>query len=87
MKIRLVRLESDVFLIDMDFVQSSSAERGVYYSLILLLTCNDGKCRFDPSALSRMCSAESPEDSERIWERISEKFQTRDDVIRHKRVT
>ena len=33
-----------------------------------------------------MCDCESPEDFEEIWERISKNFQTRDGVIRHKRV-
>ena len=54
MKIKYVQLESDAFLTDVDFVQFSPAERGVYCSLILLLTSNDGKCSFDVRALSRV---------------------------------
>ncbi len=72
---------------DIDFVQFTPAERGVYCSLILLLTSNDGKCEFDPRALSRMCNCISVEEFEKIWERISKKFQLRKGVIRHKRVT
>jgi len=86
MKIKYVQLESDAFLTDIDFVQFTPAERGVYCSLILLLTSNDGKCEFDPRALSRMCNCISVEEFEKIWERISKKFQLRKGVIRHKRV-
>lgn len=87
MKIKYVQLESDAFLTDIDFVQFTPAKRGVYCSLILLLTSNDGKCMFEPPALSRMCNCQSVEEFEKIWERISKKFQLRKGVIRHKRVT
>ena len=87
MKIKYVQLESDAFLTDIDFVQFTPAERGVYCSLILLFTSNDGKCTFDPRALSRICNCVSVEEFEKIWERISKKFQLRKGVIRHKRVT
>jgi len=87
MKIKYVQLESDAFLTDVDFVQFTPAERGVYCSLILLLTSNDGKCTFEPRALSRVCNCESVEEFEKIWQRISKKFQLRNGTIRHKRVT
>jgi uncharacterized protein YdaU (DUF1376 family) len=87
MKIRFVQLEADAFLTDIDFIQMSPAERGVYCSLILFLTSNGGTCRFDPPALSRLCNCERPEVFESIWERLGRKFQTRNGVIRHKRVT
>lgn len=87
MKIKYVQLESDAFLTDIDFVQFTPAKRGVYCSLILLLTSNDGKCMFEPPALSRMCNCQSVEEFEKIWERISKKFQLSKGVIRHKRVT
>jgi len=84
MKIKFVQLESQAFLTDLDFITMSAAERGVYCTLILHLSCNDGKCRFDPQALARLCNCD---DFEKVWERISKKFQTRKGVIRHKRVT
>lgn len=87
MKIKYVQLESNAFLTDIDFIQMSATERGVYCSLILFLTSNDGKCPWDPSALSRLCNCESVERFEKIWESISKKFQTRNGVIKHKRVT
>jgi len=87
MKIRFVQLESDAFLTDIDFVTMSPAQRGVYCSLILYMNSNNGKCTFDPPTLSRLCNCQSPEEFEQIWEVLSKKFQTRRDVIRHKRVT
>jgi len=87
MKIKYVQLESDAFLTDIDFVQFTPAERGVYCSLILLLTSNDGKCEFDPQALSRNCNCDSVEEFEKIWQRISKKFQLRKEILRHKRVS
>jgi uncharacterized protein YdaU (DUF1376 family) len=87
MKIKYVQLESDAFLTDIDFVQFTPAERGVYCSLILSLTSNDGKCAFEPEALSRICNCPSVEEFEKIWQRISKKFQHRKGFIRHKRVS
>jgi uncharacterized protein YdaU (DUF1376 family) len=87
MKIKYVQLESDAFLTDIDFVQFTPDERGVYCSVILLLTSNDGKCTFDPLALSRICNCDGVEEFEKIWQRISKKFQFRNGIIRHKRVT
>jgi len=86
-KIKYVQLESDAFLTDIDFVQFTPAERGVYCSLILLLTSNDGKCDFDPRALSRNCNCDSLDEFEKIFQRIEKKFQLRNGKIRHKRVT
>jgi uncharacterized protein YdaU (DUF1376 family) len=87
MKIKYVQLESDAFLTDIDFVQFTPAERGVYCSLILYLTSNSGKCTSEPLVLSRICNCESVEEFEKIFQRISKKFQLRKGVIRHKRVS
>jgi len=87
MKIKYVQLESDAFLTDIDFVQMSPAERGAYCSLILYLTSNNGKCNSDPQVLGRMCNCQTSEEFETIWKRIGKKFQTRNGIIRHKRVT
>jgi uncharacterized protein YdaU (DUF1376 family) len=87
MKIKYVQLESDAFLTDIDFVQFTPVERGVYCSLILLLTSNDSRCTFDLRVLSRICNCDCVEEFEKIWQRISKKFQFRKGVIRHKRVT
>ncbi len=87
MKIKYVQLESDAFLTDIDFVQFTPAERGVYCSLILYLTSNNGKCTFEPEALSRICNCEDVDQFENIWQRVSKKFQLRKGIIRHRRVT
>jgi uncharacterized protein YdaU (DUF1376 family) len=87
MKIKYVQLESDAFLTDIDFVQFTPAERGVYCSLILYLTSNGGKCTSEPEALSRICNCEDVEQFEKIWQMVSKKFQHRKGFIRHKRVT
>ena len=87
MKIKYVQLESDAFLTDLDFIQFSPAERGLYCSLIFFLNSNDGKCEFDPPALSRLCNCQNEREFEILWEKISKKFQSRNGVIKHKRVT
>jgi len=84
MKIKFVQLESQAFFTDLDFIMMSAAERGVYCTLLLHLYCNSGRCEFDPQALARLCNCD---DFEKVWEKIAEKFQTRNGVIRHKRVT
>ncbi len=87
MKIKYVQLESDAFLTDLDFIHMSPAERGLYISLILFLYSNDGKCEFNPPALSRLCNCRNVQEFETLWQKIAKKFQTRNGVIKHKRVT
>ncbi|MBC8472076.1 MAG: DUF1376 domain-containing protein [Planctomycetes bacterium] len=71
---------------DMDFLAMTSEERGAYWTLILYLYCNNGKCNLDISLLSQLCN-KTPKAFEKIWRNISKKFQTRSGVIKHKRVT
>jgi uncharacterized protein YdaU (DUF1376 family) len=87
MKIKYIQLESDAFLTDLDFIRFSPAERGLYCSLIFFLASNDGKCELDPAALSRLCNCDNTEQFERLWQTVAKKFQLRNGVIRHKRVT
>jgi len=87
MKIKYVQLESEAFLTDLDYITMSHAERSVYCTLIFYLTSNNGKCEYKPSALSKLCHCENVEEFEGIWRGISKKFQTRNGVIKHKRVT
>ena len=87
MKIKYVQLESEAFLTDLDYITMSHAERSVYCTLIFYLTSNNGKCEYKPSALSKLCHCENVEGFEEIWQGISKKFQTRNGVIKHKRVT
>lgn len=87
MKIKYVQLESDAFLTDLDFIRFTPAECGLYCSLIFYLYSNNGKCEFDPVALSRLANCKNVQEFEKLWERISKKFQSRNGVIKHKRVT
>ena len=86
MKIKYVQMESEAFLTDMDFVTMTLEQRGAYVTLILYLYCNNGKCELDIQALSQLCN-KSTKTFEKIWRSISKKFQTRNGVIRHRRVT
>ncbi len=86
MKIKYVQLESEAFLTDMDFIAMTLEERGAYFTLILYLDCNKGKCELDIPVLSKLCN-KTPKVFEKIWQNISKKFQTRSGVIKHKRVT
>ena len=69
MKIRYVQLESDAFLTDLDFMQFSPAERGVYCSVIFLLNTSGGKYELDSNALAKMCGCTKKE-FEKIWNKI-----------------
>lgn len=51
-QIKFVQLEPAAFLTDMDFFAMSAAERGVYWTIILYLYCNNGKCDFDIEGLA-----------------------------------
>ena len=87
MKIKYVQLESDAFLTDLDFIQFTPAERGLYCSMIFYLNSNGGKCEFEPAALSRLANCKNVQEFEKLWEKVSKKFQSRNGVIKHKRVT
>ncbi len=86
MKIKYVQMESEAFLTDLDFMAMTLEQRGAYLTLILYLYCNNGKCDLDIPALSQLCN-KSTKAFEKIWQVISKKFQTRNGVIKHKRVT
>jgi len=86
MKIRYVQLESEAFLTDLDFMRMTAQQRGVYCTLLFHLYCNNGKSEFDPPTLARLCNCPDT-DFEKVWQEIGKKFQTRNGVIKHKRVT
>ena len=87
MKIKYLQLESDAFLTDLDFILFLPAERGLFVTMILFLNSNDGRCEFDPAALSRLCNCDNTQQFEQLWQRVAKKFQVRNGVIKHKRVT
>ena len=79
-------MEYEAFLTDLDFIAMTLEQRGAYLTLILYLYCNNGKCELDMSVLSQLCN-KSTKKFEIIWQKISKKFQTRNGVIKHKRVS
>jgi uncharacterized protein YdaU (DUF1376 family) len=86
MKVKYVQLESEAFLTDLDFIDMTLEERGAYWTLILYLYSNNGKCDLNISVLSKLCN-KSNKSFEKIWQNISKKFQTRSGMIKHKCVT
>ena len=56
MKVKFVQLEPDAFLTDLDFVAMTLEERGAYFTLILYLYSNNGKCDLNISVLSKLCT-------------------------------
>ena len=87
MKIKYTQLESDAFWTDIDFVRMKPAERGTFCSVLFHLYSHKGKCEDDIDALTAICNCENAEEFQEYWEKISKKFQTRNGVIKHKRVT
>ena len=87
MKIKYTQLESDAFWTDIDWVRMKPAERGIFCSILLHLYSHKGKCDYDIDALTAICNCENTEEFEKYWKKISKKFQTRNGVIKHKRVS
>jgi uncharacterized protein YdaU (DUF1376 family) len=83
-KIKYVQLEPNAFLSDSDFQAMTAAERGVYWTLVLYLYCNNGRLKLDFAQLGLLCACEN---FEQIWLRIKKKFSVRGGMLRHKRVT
>ncbi|MHC4636862.1 MAG: hypothetical protein ACYTBV_05070 [Planctomycetota bacterium] len=83
-KIKYVQLEADAFLTDIEFAMMDAQQRGVYVTVLLYLYSNGGKCELDIEALKKISNCE---DFENIWEKIKKKFQIKNNIIKHKRVT
>ncbi len=83
-KIKWIQLRPDDVLNDIDFRIMTAKQRGVFWTVLLLLYCNGGKIEYNPQNLKKLCNCR---DFENIWEKISKKFSTRNGVIKHKRVT
>lgn len=81
-KIKYVQLEPGAFLSDIDFQMMSAEQRGVFWSIILYLYCNNGKLKNDPVLLSQICNASKDFD----FDKIMGKFQVKHGFVGHKRV-
>jgi len=83
-KFRFVQLEPGAVISDGDFQAMSARERGVYWTLILYLYCNNGRLKLDFAELSRLCACEN---FKQVWAKIRHKFSVRGRILKHKRVT
>lgn len=82
--IKWVQLCPQDVLSDIDFQIMNAQQRGVFWTVILLLYCNNGEIQLDPASLKELCNCE---DFENIWPKVAKKFITRNGVIKHKRVS
>lgn len=89
MDVRFVQLEPAAVLSDAEFQAMSPEERGVYWSILLNLYCNNGRLTADdPGMLARLSGcAHDEEKFTRTWRTIEKKFQRKNGYITHKRVT
>ena len=83
-KIKYIQLEPEAVICDIDFQLMSAEERGVYWAIIFYLYSNNGKCKFDIDNLKVLCNCQN---FEKIWRKISKKFQKTNGYLTHKRVT
>jgi len=83
-KIKYVQLEPQAALCDIDFQMMTAEERGVYWTIILYLYCNGGRCALDVPAMKALCACEN---FEKCWEKIKNKFFSKNNFLMHKRVT
>jgi len=84
-KIRYVQLEPAAVLLDSDVANMTAGVFGCYWKIILHLYCNGGKVKFDLKELARLCNCRS--NFEKIFSKIEKKFQIKNGIIKHKRVT
>jgi len=83
-KIKFVQFEPDALLADIDFLNMTAEERGVYWTIITFLYSNGGKLDFDKNALSILTNCVH---FEKVWTKIKKKFLSRNGQISHKRVS
>jgi hypothetical protein len=99
MDIKYVQLEPAAFLSDVQFIQMTMAERGIYWTLILLLYCNNGEIYLAPDKND----PEIPDsdflrgllggyvagydESDTCIEAVMVKFNYQDGILTQKRVT
>ena len=84
-KIKYVQLEPGAFLTDPDFIKMTPSQRGIYWSLILALYCNEGSLIFDKN-IGTLCGC-SFSHFIKIFAKISFKFREKNGKIFHKKVS
>ncbi len=83
-RVKFIPLEIETVLADCDFQTMNAEQRGVYFSLIIYMYANDGKCRLDTKYLSRLMNCKN---FPKVWQEIKKKFQVKEGIITHKRVS
>ena len=94
---KYVSLEPDAFLSDLDFQAMTAEQRGVYFTLILYLYCNNGQIEYDEYKLRNLCNISSEFDFESVLYKFriipkstlakTRKIANESRYITHKRVT
>lgn len=84
-KIKYVQLEPAAVLLDFLSSRMTAEQFGCYWLIMMNLYCQAGKLEFDVNELGMLCNC--GENFEKIWEKIESKFQIKNGIIKHKRVT
>jgi uncharacterized protein YdaU (DUF1376 family) len=82
--IKYVSFEPAAVVSDKDWRRMSAEQRGVFWTVIVELYLAGGKIDYDLDGLKELCNCEN---FETVWRKIEKKFQIRNGVIKHKRVT
>lgn len=94
-KVKFVYLESGAFLSDPDFQRMTAEQRGIYCTIIFYLYTNGGKLAIKEEAnlagMSQIAALSncfrSGQEWKGVWELVSRKFQIKNGILTHKRVT
>lgn len=82
-KVKYVQLESAAVISDADFISMTAAQRGIYWTIILHMYCNNGKCVADEKKLKQLCNCRN---FSKHWPILKKKFISRNGGLEHKRV-
>ena len=73
-KIKYVQSEPAAYTADPDWVAMDGQERGCYHSLIIYLSCNNGRLFFNRDDLSKLCNT-NLKDFDEFWSKYKNKFK------------
>ncbi|MHC4397490.1 MAG: DUF1376 domain-containing protein [Planctomycetota bacterium] len=85
-KIKYIQLEPAAYATDTEWLMMTAEERGIYHSLIIYLSTNEGRLGYDPEQLCKLCNTKK-NIFENFWRKYVKKFQLKNKQIKHKRVT
>ena len=84
-KIKYVQLEPAAVLLDFLSSRMTAEQFGCYWLIMMNLYCRAGRLKFDVNELGVLCNCN--ENFENIFSKIESKFQIKNGIIKHKRVT